>query len=80
MIEWLRILFDKIWYRHGELLCFHHARGRFHVEYLSDKYLKGEDYEHHSAPFDWPTARDYADIFGGRVVHKRTGKVLYHSR
>lgn len=56
----LRIAVDK-WRIAGEMKCHQAARGRFFVLYND-----GEK----SMPMDHSTARDYAEIFGGKVIHK----------
>lgn len=55
----IRRWLDK-WPRHGELLYFHQARGRWRVIYPDGK---------RSQRFDYKTANDYRDIFGGEVIH-----------
>lgn len=60
----LRILIDKG--RTGWGLIESTA-GRFSVRYSNGQ---------HSRPLYYKTARDYAEVFGGRVIHRPTGRVL----
>ncbi|EKY4113683.1 TPA: hypothetical protein ACGW3M_000977 [Pseudomonas aeruginosa] len=60
----LRILIDKG--RTGWGLI-ESTSGRFIVRYSNGQ---------QSRPFYYKTARDYADVFGGRVIHIATGRVL----
>lgn len=60
----LRILIDKG--RTGWGLVESTA-GRFSVRYSNGQL---------SRPLYYKTARDYAEVFGGRVIHRATGRVL----
>ncbi|MBX6653720.1 hypothetical protein ISF12_10735 [Pseudomonas aeruginosa] len=60
----LRILIDKG--RTGWGLI-ESTTGRFSVRYSNGQ---------HSRPLYYKTARDYAEVFGGRVIHRATGRVL----
>lgn len=66
------IWFDKMRTVNHVLTCYHQMYGRFHVNYNEDN--------RNSQSFDYQTAKDYADIFGGRVIHDRTGRVVYTSQ
>ena len=57
--------------RAGESKFRQHLNGRFHVVYF--------DTEQRTKPFDFPAACDYADIFGGKVIHTSTGREVYNS-
>lgn len=52
--------FDKFWSAGGESLLNQQMRGKFFVKYKDG--LQSQN-------FDYRTANDYAEIFGGEVFH-----------
>lgn len=50
----------KNFHRVGDrMLIYHHMYGKFRVRYPDGKT---------SQPFDYPTAKDYKEMFGGEVI------------
>jgi hypothetical protein len=56
----VRIAIDK-WRIAGEMKWKQARYGRFYVRYNDNE---------KSMPMDYSTAKDYADIFGGKVIHR----------